>query len=1120
MFNYKLDTFIEIPQKGELYIKIFNVIGQLKYTIYPKLCFFYTNSNILIIKGEDDKEIQLDFENSTIANEALVKLNTIKYNFIESTAVVTLDYLNSTISGLTSGSTYSAGSGITIDNLNKISANIDNSTIILNDSGQTQANVLYIERNYAASAVTTNTIGSTGLYINRTPISSIDIKIEGVSYDLTDDISGPFFFGNNFYTPIPVKDVITGTELFFNSLTADFALELTDEITITYNTNDTKYNFTSGDTTIFLKKTTADLIYLNTGQTSNWLSANTSFYTQVQTNSNFTSASTTSILSSQTWTAINNFSGITSSFTRTQADLIYLNTGQTSNWLSANTSFYTQVQTNSNFTSASTTLTLSSQTWTNINSIFGNQYIWDGNNIFFTKLNGFYIQQTIITGLTLTVNNMGAIQNATTIIKLKGDGVHTITLNGVIDNTGSILTGSEFDNTLNKVNVYLLTYIGNNVVVGTLLTKYIDITAPPTFQSANITNISKNKITLYTDLILDGSSIPNIIDFNVTESGGTKAISGVTIVGKNVELILYSNFSANTIVLLNYTAGVNPIRAGIGRDMSNLINQNVINNVTNPITLNPPSNFIATPISGNQINLTWNIVPNSINYEIWFSTDNINFNLLTNPSSASTSYPHSGLPISTTFYYYIKSIGDGISYMSSSNSSNINATTNSASALNTVIFNTPIILGNTSIGLSWSDVSNESGYQIQRSIDNLNWENIGIQLPPNTISFTDSGCTIGQIYYYRIQAIGIGAYTNSTWSSSVNLTITALLFSNAGTSADGTYLDITFNKNIVSGTTGITLFVNSFSSAFTYSISSGKLRITPITQFVSSDIITLSYSGGNVLGIDNTTLVDFSGQTVINNVIPLDSDYQLIYNAFINKPDTGLTNAQNAMVVGLKTDGIWTKLDVFVMCAIQTSIANIINWKNVLTNNPTWIVPPTFTALQGVQGDGISQYGDTNYSPNSGVNFTLNSMSLGIYVRNTKTGESSTDIGCYDGTNLTQLDTKIIGNWVQTAANCNVSNIDFTITNSNSSGFYNLNRTSSSSINVWHNGTKTTLSKSSSARPSKTFYLLARHDATPVRYSTDQIASYWIGSNLSDTEVANLSSRLNILMTYMGTNVY
>ena len=78
----------------------------------------------------------------------------------------------------------------------------------------------------------------------------------------------------------------------------------------------------------------ADLIYLNTGQTSNFLSANTSFYTQAQANTNFLSANT-------------------SLFTRTQADLIYLNTG---------TSF-------SSYTLTSTTYTLSSETWYAINNI-------------------------------------------------------------------------------------------------------------------------------------------------------------------------------------------------------------------------------------------------------------------------------------------------------------------------------------------------------------------------------------------------------------------------------------------------------------------------------------------------------------------------------------------------------------------------------------------------------------------------------------------------------------------------------------------------------------------------------------------------------------------------------
>ncbi|MBD2578265.1 DUF4114 domain-containing protein [Oscillatoria sp. FACHB-1406] len=64
----------------------------------------------------------------------------------------------------------------------------------------------------------------------------------------------------------------------------------------------------------------------------------------------------------------------------------------------------------------------------------------------------------------------------------------------------------------------------------------------------------------------------------------------------------------------------------------------------------------------------------------------------------------------------------------------------------------------TEIALSWGDSSNnESGFKIERSLDNTNWSTVGTAAS-NSTSYTDTGLSANTQYYYRLSAInGAGA---------------------------------------------------------------------------------------------------------------------------------------------------------------------------------------------------------------------------------------------------------------------------------------------------------------------------------------------------------------------------
>jgi hypothetical protein len=73
-----------------------------------------------------------------------------------------------------------------------------------------------------------------------------------------------------------------------------------------------------------------------------------------------------------------------------------------------------------------------------------------------------------------------------------------------------------------------------------------------------------------------------------------------------------------------------------------------------------------------------------------------------------------------------------------------------------------------SVNLTWVDNSNnESEFRIERSTDNITFAQI-TATAPNATSYTDTGLTTDQIYYYRVRAYNLAA--NSSYSNVANAT--------------------------------------------------------------------------------------------------------------------------------------------------------------------------------------------------------------------------------------------------------------------------------------------------------------------------------------------------------------
>jgi hypothetical protein len=165
-------------------------------------------------------------------------------------------------------------------------------------------------------------------------------------------------------------------------------------------------------------------------------------------------------------------------------------------------------------------------------------------------------------------------------------------------------------------------------------------------------------------------------------------------------------------------------------------------------------------------------------------------------------------------------------------------------------------------------------------------------------------------------------------------------------------------------------------------------------------------------------------------------------------PSSAQQSKQNALLVALKTAGIWTKLDTFYVYANDGSKEfGTLNWKtpslyqNTLVNSPTW------TSNAGFNSDGSTSYIDTGFNAaTNGVNFTNNSASEFVY----QTGGTN---GVVCGTSGGPGDALFINDTVAHRLNMFGTNLLATA-NMSGSGFKCINRTSSTLVELFNETTQ------------------------------------------------------------------
>lgn len=244
---------------------------------------------------------------------------------------------------------------------------------------------------------------------------------------------------------------------------------------------------------------------------------------------------------------------------------------------------------------------------------------------------------------------------------------------------------------------------------------------------------------------------------------------------------------------------------------------------------------------------------------------------------------------------------------------------------------------------------------------------------------------------------------------------------------------------------------------------------------------------------------------------------------------TGFTKADdvnyNSLLCGEASDGDFALLDTQWMLAAPNSAAAVLNTvSNSLSL--TAVGGVTFTARAGVKFDGTTGYYSTGYIPSSsGVNYTLNSASLGAYDFSATGTAATYAIGGVDTTS--SFDSSLVpwttGNTVYGDMNSNV-NTGTGVTGgaTTPAGITVVLRTGASALALYKDGTSLATSTDASLGVVNNPFCVGGYYRESIlacgHLIADTLGSVFIGGG--GINAANISRRHNSFMAAYGVNQY
>jgi len=242
----------------------------------------------------------------------------------------------------------------------------------------------------------------------------------------------------------------------------------------------------------------------------------------------------------------------------------------------------------------------------------------------------------------------------------------------------------------------------------------------------------------------------------------------------------------------------------------------------------------------------------------------------------------------------------------------------------------------------------------------------------------------------------------------------------------------------------------------------------------------------------------------------------------------GLTVESNRLaiqylVVQLKAKGLWNKMKVIYPFVGGNSTSHSYNLKNPVLATAAFAI--TFNggwthSSNGALANGTTGIAYTNFNPRAHLT-SATSTSHGIYVRNNVTGIYS---GCNNSASGIAQTYLLINRSTSTTYATTINSESTTIgtmTTASATGFNVFNRTSSTNIRGYRNGSKlldTTQALTNS--PNFEYFIGCRNNAGSAgNFSAIEVAFHYIGDTLTDSEVSDMYTIIQQYQTILGRQV-
>jgi len=235
----------------------------------------------------------------------------------------------------------------------------------------------------------------------------------------------------------------------------------------------------------------------------------------------------------------------------------------------------------------------------------------------------------------------------------------------------------------------------------------------------------------------------------------------------------------------------------------------------------------------------------------------------------------------------------------------------------------------------------------------------------------------------------------------------------------------------------------------------------------------------------------------------------------------GITNytekiSINNLVNNLKSNSLWTLLDVIYPFIGGNSTSNRYNLKNPATFLITFTGGVTYNS-NGVTFNGSTGYGNTFYIPS--VDASLNDFSNGIYSRTSlPTGIHGSSVGLTQRTYIQTTGAPSINfqNWLSSGGGL------ISVATTDNLGLISFSRTASNRLEGYKRGISLGVNTTTQTgtRPNTSMLIGARRNGGSIdSYSNINAAWYHLGKGLSSAQEATLELIVQSYQTALGRNV-